>query len=73
MTREEQIENEAYRDSYNSYEFESFMRGAKWADETMIDKVCEWLEFNYTEYLDNSRLGINMKEMVEDFRKAMEE
>ena len=49
----------------------AFIQGAKWADKTMLEKVCEWLEFNYTEYLDNSRLGINMKEMVEDFRKAM--
>ena len=73
MTREQQIENEAYRVSNNSDEFNSFIQGAEWADETMLEKVCEWLEFNYTEYLDNSRLGINMKEMVEDFRKAMEE
>lgn len=73
MTREQQIEKEAYRVSNNSDEFNSFIQGAEWADETMIDKVCKWLEFNYTEYLDNSRLGINMKEMVEDFRKAMEE
>lgn len=65
MTREEQIENEAYRDSYNSYEFESFMRGAKWADKTMIDKACEWLL--------RGGYFVNNTETIEDFRKAMEE
>lgn len=43
----------------------SFIRGAKWADKTMIEKACQWL----------IRRGyfVNSNETIEDFRKAMEE
>ena len=77
MTREEQIENEAYRVSNNTDEFQSFIQGAKWADETMIEKACEWLSLNIDEYIiEGSREGIsleNQKQLIIDFRKAMEE
>lgn len=72
MTREEQIENEAYRDSYNSYEFESFMRGAKWADKTMIDKACEWLQAKNKMCMFEIEMILG-KNFIEDFKKAMEE
>lgn len=39
----------------------SFEEGAKWADETMIEKVCNRLEMRFDEYL------------VREVRKAMEE
>lgn len=51
-----------------------FRLGAEWADEhprkglVDIDKVCEWMKTNYTEFLDNSRLGISIEELVEDLR-----
>lgn len=65
MTREEQIEKEANRVSYNTDECHSFILGAEWADKTMIDKACEFLK----QY--NS--GVRGKEFIEIFRKAMEE
>lgn len=43
MKREEQIEKEATRVSYNGDEFQSFIQGAEWADETMIEKMVKWL------------------------------
>jgi tRNA/tmRNA/rRNA uracil-C5-methylase (TrmA/RlmC/RlmD family) len=43
MTRDEQIENEARRVSYNIDEYSSFIQVAEWADKTMIEKACEWL------------------------------
>lgn len=43
----------------------AFIRGAKWADETMIDKACEWLI--------KGGYFVNSNETIEDFRKAMEE
>ena len=48
-----------------------FKFGAKWADKTMIDKACEWLE----EYIepDNDEFDIDFNAMIYDFRKAMEE
>ena len=33
MTRDEQIEKEAHRVSYNGDEYSSFIQGAEWADE----------------------------------------
>lgn len=39
----------------------SFEEGAKWADKTMIEKACMWLEMRLDEYI------------VREFRKAMEE
>lgn len=46
-----------------------------WQD--AIDKACEWLKFNYVEFTDNSRLGLNINELIKDFKKdlkkAMEE
>jgi hypothetical protein len=76
MTREEQIENEAYRVSNNTDEFNSFIQGAEWADETMIDKVCKWLYKNTYRHVDDSRVSMNFEytiDMIEDFKKAMEE
>jgi hypothetical protein len=72
MTREEEIEKEAYRVSDNGDEFSSFILGAEWADETMIDKACEWLCMNMTsiEYF-----GINgniiKPNFIRRFKKAM--
>ena len=51
MTREEEINKEAHRVSYNGDEFSSFILGAKWADKTMIDKVCKWLKDNIEEFV----------------------
>lgn len=76
MTREQQIENEAYRVSNNSDEFNSFIQGAEWADETMIDKVCKWLYKSTYKHADDSRVSMIFEhtiDMIEDFRKAMEE
>lgn len=72
MTREEEIEKEAHRVSDNGDEFSSFILGAEWADETMIDKACEWLCMNMTsiEYF-----GINgniiKPNFIQRFKKAM--
>lgn len=54
----------------------SFEEGAKWADKTMIDKACEWLEQhkeNYDMYDAWSGDYVNFKSLIIDFRKAMEE
>lgn len=79
MTREQQIENEAYRVSNNSDEFNSFIQGAEWADKTMIDKSCEMLyamlttqDINDYDYVTAPAYD-NVEDFIEDFRKAMEE
>lgn len=37
-----------------------------------IEETCKWLKDNYVEYLNNSRLGINIDMMISDYRKDME-
>ena len=41
----------------------------EWADKTMIEKACEWIK---KEVLDDYQ-GVIWDNIVEDFRKAMEE
>lgn len=45
--------------------FGDFLNGADWADKTMIDKACEWLNIH-----DSYSTPTNV--LVENFRKAME-
>jgi hypothetical protein len=75
MTRDEQIEKEAKRVSYNGDMFSSFIQGAEWADKTMIDKAYEWLKQNAKNYVvtcyDEGEL--NDEDLLNDFKKAMEE
>lgn len=75
MKREEEIEQQAfvYYESCSDEDIaksKGFIEGAKWADETMIDKACEWLDkVNTDNYMDS---GIfQMSELISDFRKAM--
>ena len=55
---------------------DAFEEGAEWADKTMIEKVCEWLD-NYLMEIgypdDWLRDSPNMESGKERFRKAMEE
>ena len=48
----------------------------EWADKTMIDKACEWLEQykeDYNMYDAWSGDYVSFKSFIMDFRKAMEE
>lgn len=67
MTREEERLEQAkfYNDKGVKDSHRHFLRGAEWADSTMIDKACEWLEENYPS-LDGHRDWL-----IEQFRKAM--
>ena len=46
---------------------QAYIKGAIWADKTMLDKVCEWLKCNLPY---SSKLPY---QLIEDLRKAMEE
>lgn len=87
MTREEEIRQMAK--SYTQVIYDSlddfsditdaYVDGAKWADETMIDKACDWL-YNkaldgfYNEDGTKVLLADGIKEkFIESFKKAMEE
>ena len=49
MKRQEEIEKQAAKEQsalYVSPEWRAgFISGAGWADQTMLDKACEWLKF----------------------------
>ena len=78
MTREEELRQ--YLKERNipitSLEANSIIEGAKWADKTMIDKACEWLQQHQESYdMYDAWSGdfVNFKSLIIDFRKAMEE
>ena len=48
---------------------EGFIKGAEWADKTMLDKACEWIIHHYDEYAHNN---LGKQYLQQDFRKAME-
>jgi hypothetical protein len=83
MSREEEIvqaANENYPSLDSEKSYEGFKDGAKWADKTMIEKVCKWLEENVSEYGDiYYDVGgyvspeFHLEKFIEDFKKAMEE
>lgn len=56
--------------------YHHWIEGAEWADKTMLDKVCEWLEDNIYDYLYINR-DFNEADykygFIEDLRKTMEE
>ena len=80
MTREEHIyeASKAYSEyEYNKTDYENgFINGAKWADETMIENACKWLEQHKEDYnMYDAWRGdyVNFQSLIIDFRKAMEE
>lgn len=54
-----------------------FIKGAKWADKTMIDKACQWLGNtdmnNFEELEEDGNYYFNYKRFINAFKKAMEE
>lgn len=93
MTREEEINKEAFKYGEPEYLLQSpnilgtqgFVQGAKWADKTMIEKACEWL--NKTLYIhtevNDTHCGADtidwvtsnynsVSDFINDFKKEME-
>ena len=59
--------------------YEDLMEMAKWKEQQVIDKTCEWLKANADYYISDagkdwiSDWKLDMDELLEDFTKAMEE
>lgn len=71
MKREEEIEKEARRVSRGGDEYSSFILGAEWADETMIEKAIDILiDMSNDGYLIDIH---NHEEFEKQFKKIMEE
>lgn len=79
MTREEEI-RQAARNYFDNYMDglkgevltvqQTFEDAAKWADEIMIRKACEWMKNEISNYVDYDG-GID-DDLITDFKKAME-
>lgn len=75
MTREKEIEKEAvFRYPEMTSKFIAFIKGAKWADKTMLDRACEWIKNNKHLYKELSfgSLSTDWNKFIREFRKAME-
>lgn len=73
MTREEEIEKEANRVSYNGEQYTSFIQGAEWADKTMIDKICKLLKDSEYSDCDGVISKFNEDYIENVIRKTLEE
>lgn len=80
MTREEQIKQAEVKYSddtlFDGCDYigqvakqEAFIAGSKWADKTMIDKACRWLDQQLFIKYDSDAVA----RFINNFRKAMEE
>ena len=76
MTRQEEIVKAAH-EFYKGDEVSTFIVVAQWADKTMIEKLCEWLEdVDYEmqyQYSEDGYTFFNKDKFIKDFCKAMEE
>lgn len=81
MSREEQFKEylKVRNIPIDSLEADSIMEGIEWADEhpkdglVSIDKVCEWLKNNTWVLYKKNEYEVEIKNLLNDFRKAMEE
>lgn len=86
MIRKKQIRDApmyfAKKNENTSIPYVDFIEAVEWADETMIENMCQWLENNIDKYTTvlHSINGDELEEHVvltksfkEDFKKAMEE
>ena len=53
-------------------EEKAFQAGARWADKTMIEKACEWLEEKNKMCMYELEMILG-KQFINDFKQAMEE
>ena len=81
MSREKQIlkliNEKSGMNNYGSVAYQiGVLDGVRFADKTMIEKACKWLEQHQEDYnMYDAWRGdyINFKSLIIDFRKAMEE
>ena len=83
MTRESEIKKRLFEISTSNFNnsvvdssayFAGYVDGAEWADRTMIEKACEWLDCYIDNYLfidAENKAGIKWDDFINDFRKAM--
>lgn len=82
MTRKEEREQasiEYHAKPHYEAVNDDFLRGAEWADETMIYKVCEFIRINAYKYRqlkfvkNKATFDFRTDRLIEDLRKTIEE
>ena len=75
LNKREDFYYEPIGDYNNGGIINGFIEGAKWADKTMIEKVCEWLKENIDKDLViyNNQSWIKRDVFIDKLKKAMEE
>ena len=72
MTREEDIKSTAEKYCFDEYiTMLGFIAGAKWADETMIEKACKWLKDYAHTFVSETTGDLNEDDLINAFRKDM--
>ena len=70
MTRKEERRKAAFENNLGTISREMFELGAEWADDTMIERVCEWI---YTQ-LNTGKIECgDIIGLIDDFKREMEE
>lgn len=76
MERREEIQEKANELYHSHTPYEASLIMAEWADRTMIDRICEWLEKHlYDEayiFRDNEGTWIDIESVIEDLRTVAE-
>jgi hypothetical protein len=71
MTRREEIEKAA-TEFYKGNEVSTFVVAAQWADRTMLDKVCDWLQCMGIDYMQGDITDVKWGSMFADLRNYIE-
>jgi hypothetical protein len=69
MTREEQTKREAEVYGWTGSQFDiqaAFIKGAKWADETLLKKIEAYMIFADMKYINDPR-NVNLRETIKDY------
>ena len=71
MTRREEIEKAA-NEFYKGDEVSTFVVAAQWADKTMIDKACDWIQCMALDYMQGDITDVKWGSMFVDLRNYIE-
>lgn len=76
MERREEIQEKANELYHSHTPYEATIAMAEWADRTMIDRICKWLEKHLYDdayiFRDNEGTWIDIESVIEDLRTVSE-
>ena len=75
MTRREEIELAWFRKEVQSnhrYDEKTFKEAVEWADHTMLNKVCDWIQCMALDYMQGDITDVKWGSMFADLRNYIE-